>query len=130
MKTSIYINSENEKRLKAMEGGATVSSVVNKALELYFTDSNTFDYEKLRNNGGELIKVCVPPVVAKVLRMLRDNFSVWAVCEFISILVLEEVDRQTGRKKYPDRFYKGADYLRRIIPRVREKIENTEKTSS
>ena len=71
----------------------------------------------------------MPPVVAKVLRMLRDNFSVWAVCEFISILVLEEVDRQTGRKKYPDRFYKGAAYLRRIIPRVREKIENTEKTS-
>lgn len=130
MKTSVYINKENEERLKALlqgDKGLSTSGVINRALDDYF-NIEAFDsagLRKLRSWG--LIKVRVPLIVVRLLNRLRDNFDVKAVCEFVAFVILDNINRQSGRKKYPDRIYSGWEYLKRLVERVTARTNNIEK---
>ena len=130
MKTSIYINKENEERLKALlqgDKGLSTSSIINEALDAYF-NTETFDCAELRKlRTWGLIKVRVPLIVIRLLKRLRDNFDVKAVCEFVAFLILSEINQQKGRRKYPDRIYSGWEYLKRLVERVTARTNNIEK---
>ncbi len=130
MKTSIYINKENEERLKALlqgDKGLNTSKIINQALNDYF-NTETFDSAELRKlRTWGLVKVRVPLIIIRLLKRLKDNFDVKAVCEFVAFVILENVKGQSGRRKYPDRIYNGWEYLKRLIERVTARTDNVEK---
>lgn len=130
MKTSIYINKENEARLRSLQQkdeGLSVSSIINEALNDYFS-VEMFDCAELRKlRTWGLVKVRVPLIIIRLLKRLKDNFDVKAVCEFVAFVILENVKGQSGRRKYPDRIYNGWEYLKRLIERVIARTDNVER---
>lgn len=119
MKTSIYINNENEQALKqACSRGKSASSVINKALELYF-NAEKFESSKVSNIKG--FRPCVIWMHEGVIRLLKglmSNFDVKTVSEFVMFLVVRELDGQTNRKVFPDRLYIGYQYILRKIEKL------------
>lgn len=126
MKTSIYINKENEERLKALlqgDKGLSASGVINDALELYF-DAVKFDdanMRKRRNYG--LVVFRVHKVVIRLLTALKRNFSIMAVNELVMFLILKEFQAQSGRKHFPDRIYTGIEYINKLIKILEKKAD-------
>lgn len=126
MKTSIYINKENEERLKALlqgDKGLSTSGVINQALDAYFNavKFDDADMRKRRNYGLVLFRV--HKVIIRLLIALKRNFSIMAVNELVMFLILKEFQAQSGRKHFPDRVYIGIEYINKLIKVLEKKAD-------
>lgn len=125
MKTSIYINKENEKGLA--NTGMSRSSVINDALEMYF-NAISFDCAELRKKKKyRLVVFRLPESVGILLEQLKKNYNFKAVNEFIMGLILRGLKIQTGRKKFPDRLYINLKTLNGWLSDVLEKHKRLNK---
>lgn len=127
MKTSIYINKDNEKALKELMKGnskLTTSGVINEALEDYFNKYN-FDTAELRSKKDyRVVRLRLHKVVVRLLVALKKNFSAKVVNEFIMVLLLREFRGQTGRMKFPDRMYVGLDIINIWLNKLKKKANS------
>lgn len=126
MKTSVYINKENEERLKALlqwDKGLSASGVINQALDAYFNavKFDDADMRKRRNYGLVLFRV--HKVIIRLLIALKRNFSIMAVNELVMFLILKEFQAQSGRKHFPDRVYIGIEYINKLIKVLEKKAD-------
>ena len=126
MKTSVYINKENEERLKALlqgDEGLSASGVINNALEDYFR-KYSFDTSLLRCKKEYVpVVLRLHKVVVRLLLGLKKNFNTKAVNELVMLLLLREFQNQSGRKAFPDRAYVGLDYINKLIKTLKNKAD-------
>lgn len=126
MKTSVYINKENEERLKALlqgDKGLNTSKIINQALDAYFSGYN-FDTSLLRSKK-EYVPVTFRfhKVVVRLLFGLKKNFNNKVVNELTMSLILREFQGQSGRKKFPDRMHLGLEYINKLIKTMNNKAD-------
>lgn len=115
MKTSIYINSDNEHRLKSYKGNKTTSAIVNEALEIYFNSLNLDNSEQRKKKDYKLVVIRVHETFANLLQMMKENFNSKAVSEFIMYSVANAIKMQSGRRYKPDRLYMGIEQVEKVI---------------
>ena len=126
MKTSIYINKENEDRLKALlhgDEGLSTSGIINNALELYFNAVKFDDANMRKRRNYGLVLFRVHKVIIRLLTALRRNFSIMAVNELVMLLIIKEFLEQSGRKRFPDRLYTGIEYLNNKLKTLEKKAD-------
>lgn len=126
MKTSIYINKDNEHALKDLlkaNPKLTTSKIINEALTDYLNKYN-FDTAELRCKPNyRLVVFRLHKEVIRLLVQLKKNFTAKAVNELIMHLVINEFNRQSGRKKFPDCIYVGLDYINKQIQTLSKKAD-------
>ena len=126
MKTSVYINKDNEQTLKDLikaNPKLTTSKIINEALADYMNKYN-FDTAELRCKPSyRLVVFRLHKEVVRLLVQLKKNFNAKAVNELIMYLVIGEFNKQTGRKKFPDRLYIGLDYINKQIQTLSQKAD-------
>lgn len=121
MKKSVQIHKNVEEmlmqHLKAHRN-ENFNSVVNDALEMYLT-AVRFDDAAMRKRGNyKMVVIRVHVAVVRLLEKLKDNFDIKAVCEGVSFFLMQEFCRQTGRSKWPDRAYCGAEYINKLAEKL------------
>lgn len=121
MKKSVQIHKNVEEMLHQhlkTHRNENFNSVVNNALLMYLS-AVRFDDAAMRKRGNyKLVVIRVHAAVVKLLGKLRDNFDVKAVCEGVSFFLMQEFCRQTGRLKWPDRAYCGAEYINKLAEKL------------
>ena len=121
MKKSVQIHKDVEEmlmqHLKAHRND-NFNQVVNDALLMYLT-AVKFDDAAMRKRGNyKLVVIRLHAAVVRLLEKLRDNFDIKAVCEGVSFFLMQEFSRQTGRLKWPDRAYCGAEYINKLAEKL------------
>ena len=117
MKTSVYINKENEERLKELlkvNPKVSTSGIINEALEDYFNHYNFDTSEFILRLHKEVVRLLV---------QLKRNFSAKVVNELIMVLIVREFGNQSGRKKFPDRLYMPLKYINKLICQLSKKAD-------
>lgn len=126
MKTSVYINKENEERLKELlkvNPKVSTSGIINEALEDYFNHYN-FDTSELRcKKDYRVVILRLHKEVVRLLVQLKRNFSAKVVNELIMVLIVREFGNQSGRKKFPDRLYMPLKYINKLICQLSKKAD-------
>ena len=124
MKTSVYINQDNEKKLRELVKAnpkLTTSGIINEALDDYL-NRYSFDTSELRcKKEYRVVVFRLHKEVVRLLVQLKKNFSAKAVNELLMTLILREFDNQSGRTKFPDRLYVGLEYINKLIDRLSKK---------
>lgn len=124
MKTSVYINQGNEKKLRELVKAnpkLTTSGIINEALDDYL-NRYSFDTSELRcKKEYRVVVFRLRKEVVRLLVQLKKNFSAKAVNELLMTLILREFDNQSGRTKFPDRLYVGLEYINKLIDRLSKK---------
>ena len=125
MKKSIQIHKDIEEmlmqHLKAHHN-ENFNSVVNDALSMYLT-AVRFDDAAMRKRGNyKLVVIRVHTAIVRLLEKLKDNFDIKAVCEGVSFFMMQEFSRQSGRLKWPDRAYCGAEYINKLAEKLLMKL--------
>ena len=121
MKKSVQIHKDVEEmlmqHLKAHRND-NFNQVVNDALLMYLT-AVKFDDAAMRKRGNyKLVVIRLHAAVVRLLEKLRDNFDIKAGCEGVSFFLMQEFSRQTGRLKWPDRAYCGAEYINKLAEKL------------
>lgn len=121
MKKSVQVHKDVEEllmqHLKAHRN-ENFNSVVNDALSMYLT-AVRFDDAAMRKRGNyKLVVLRVHAAVVRLLEMLKNNFDVKAVCEGVTFFLMQEFSRQSGRLKWPDRAYCGAEYINKLAEKL------------
>lgn len=121
MKKSVQIHKDVEEmlmqHLKAHRN-ENFNQVINDALEMYLT-AVKFDDAAMRKRGNyKLVVIRLHAAVVRLLEKLRNNFDIKAVCEGVSFFLMQEFCRQTGRLKWPDRAYCGAEYINKLAEKL------------
>lgn len=121
MKKSVQIHKDIEEmlmqHLKAHKN-ENFNGVVNDALEMYLT-AVRFDDAAMRKRGNyKLVAIRVHAAVVRLLEKLKDNFDIKAVCEGVTFFLMQEFSRQSGRLKWPDRAYCGAEYINKLAEKL------------
>ena len=121
MKKSIQIHKDVEELLMQhlkTHRNENFNMVVNDALLMYLT-AVRFDDAAMRKRGSyKLVVIRLHAAIVRLLEKLRNNFDVKAVCEGVSFFLMQEFSRQTGRPKWPDRAYCGAEYLNKLAEKL------------
>lgn len=121
MKKSVQIHKDVEEMLMLhlkTHKNENFNQVVNDALLMYLTAAR-FDDAAMRKRGNyKLVVIRLHAAVVRLLEMLKNNFDVKAVCEAVSFFLMQEFCRQTGRSKWPDRAYCGAEYLNKLAEKL------------
>lgn len=121
MKKSIQIHKDVEEMLMQhlnAHKNDNFNSVVNDALLMYLT-AVRFDDAAMRKRGNyKLVVIRLHAAVVRLLEMLKNNFDVKAVCEAVSFFLMQEFSRQSGRLKWPDRAYCGAEYINKLAEKL------------
>lgn len=126
MKTSIYINKDNEQALKELTANnpkLTTSKIINEALTDYLNKYN-FDTAELRCKPNyRLVVFRLHKEVIRLLVQLKKNFNAKAVNELLMFLISQEFTKQSGRKRFPDRLYIGLEYINKQIQILSSKAD-------
>lgn len=121
MKKSVQIHKDVEEllhqHLKAHRN-ENFNMVVNDALEMYLTAVRFDDAAMRKRSNYKLVVIRLHAAVVKLLEMLKNNFDVKAVCEAVSFFLMQEFSRQSGRLKWPDRAYCGAEYINKLAEKL------------
>lgn len=126
MKTSVYINQDNEKKLRELVKAnpkLTTSGIINEALDDYL-NRYSFDTSELRcKKEYRVVVFRLHKEVVRLLVQLKKNFSAKAVNELLMTLILREFDKQSGRTKFPDRLYMPLKYINKLICQLSKKAD-------
>lgn len=121
MKKSVQIHKDVEEmlmqHLKAHKN-ENFNSVVNDALSMYLTAVRFDDAAMRKRSNYKLVVIRLHAAVVRLLEMLKNNFDVKAVCEAVSFFLMQEFSRQSGRLKWPDRAYCGAEYINELAGKL------------
>lgn len=121
MKKSVQIHKDVEEMLiqhLKTHRNENFNSIVNDALLMYLT-AVRFDDAAMRKRGNyKLVVIRLHAAVVKLLEMLKNNFDVKAVCEGVTFFPMQEFSRQSGRLKWPDRAYCGAEYINELAKKL------------
>lgn len=121
MKKSVQIHKDIEEMLMQhlkTHKNENFNMVVNDALEMYLTAVRFDDAAMRKRNNYKLVVLRLHVAVVRLLEKLRDNFDIKAVCEGVSFFLMQEFSRQSGRLKWPDRAYCGANYINELAGKL------------
>lgn len=121
MKKTVQIHKDVEELLHQhlkTHRNENFNMVVNDALEMYLSAVRFDDAAMRKRNNYKLVVIRLHAAVVKLLEKLRDNFDVKAVCEGVSFFLMQEFSRQSGRLKWPDRAYCGAEYINELAEKL------------
>lgn len=121
MKKSVQIHKDIEELLMQhlkTHKNENFNQVVNDALLMYLS-AVRFDDAAMRKRGNyKLVVIRLHSAVVRLLEKLKDNFDVKAVCEGVTFFLMQEFSRQSGRLKWPDRAYCGAEYINKLAEKL------------
>ena len=121
MKKSVQIHKDVEELLMQhlkTHKNENFNMVVNDALLMYLSVVR-FDDAAMRKRGNyKLVVIRLHSAVVRLLEKLKDNFDVKAVCEGVTFFLMQEFSRQSGRLKWPDRAYCGAEYINKLAEKL------------
>lgn len=121
MKKSIQIHKDVEELLMQhlkTHRNENFNMVVNDALLMYLTAVRFDDAAMRKRNNYKPVVIRLHVAIVKLLEKLKDNFDTKAVCEGVSFFLMQEFCRQTGRLKWPDRAYCGAEYINKLAGKL------------
>lgn len=121
MKKSVQIHKDVEEmlmqHLKAHKN-ENFNSIVNDALLMYLSAVRFDDAAMRKRSNYKLVVIRLHVAVVRLLEKMRDNFDIKAVCEGVSFFLMQEFSRQSGRLKWPDRAYCGAEYINKLAEKL------------
>lgn len=121
MKKSVQIHKNVEEMLMQhlkTHKNENFNSIVNDALLMYLSAVRFDDAAMRKRNNYKLVVIRLHAAVVRLLEMLKRNFDIKAVCEGVSFFLLQEFSRQSGRLKWPDRAYCGAEYINKLAEKL------------
>ena len=121
MKKSVQVHKDVEELLMQhlkTHKNENFNSVVNDALSMYLTAVRFDDAAMRKRENYKLVVIRLHAAVVRLLEMLKRNFDVKAVCEGVTFFLMQEYSRQSGRLKWPDRAYCGAEYINKLAEKL------------
>lgn len=121
MKKSVQIHKDVEEMLMQhlkTHKNENFNSIVNDALLMYLSAVRFDDAAMRKRSNYKLVVIRLHVAVVRLLEKMRDNFDIKAVCEGVSFFLMQEFSRQSGRLKWPDRAYCGAEYINKLAEKL------------